>query len=472
MAAAVENVVKILGEQYYKDAMEQCHNYNARLCAERSVRLPFLDSQTGVAQSNCYIWMEKRHRGPGLSAGQLYSYPSRRWRKKRRSHPPEDPRLSFPPIKPEIDQTVKKEGLTPQDGSSLEALLRTEPQEKRDIPRDEDSLGEFPIVSSRARKVHLRQGVQEYVARGSFMRILEPDDFLDDLDDEDYEEDTPKKKGKAKSKMSGRKSGFKPCRECGKQMSITDPHEDCLWCLSSDHDVDGCECCRKMKSKALKEREAKLFIAEVKKNKKGKGLASARKKLDAAAAALEDRDKPYACDICGKRYKNRPGLSYHYAHSHLADEEGEDKEESHSPLPMPHRMDEQKTKKGPDGIALPNNYCDFCLGDSKINKKTGQSEELVSCSDCGRSGHPSCLQFTPVMMAAVKTYRWQCIECKCCNICGTSENDDQLLFCDDCDRGYHMYCLNPPMAEPPEGSWSCHLCLDLLKDKASIYQNS
>lgn len=43
-------------------------------------------------------------------------------------------------------------------------------------------------------------------------------------------------------------------------------------------------------------------------------------------------------------------------------------------------------KKGPDGLALPNNYCDFCLGDSKINKKTGQPEELVSCSDCGRSG--------------------------------------------------------------------------------------
>lgn len=44
---------------------------------------------------------------------------------------------------------------------------------------------------------------------------------------------------------------------------------------------------------------------------------------------------------------------------------------------------------------------------------------------CPRSppGHPTCLQFTPVMMAAVKTYRWQCIECKCCNVCGTSEND-------------------------------------------------
>uniref|UniRef100_A0A8B9ENU7 PHD-type domain-containing protein n=1 Tax=Anser cygnoides TaxID=8845 RepID=A0A8B9ENU7_ANSCY len=246
-------------------------------------------------------------------------------------------------------------------------------------------------------------------------RILEPDDFLDDLDDEDYEEDTPKRRGKGKAK--------------------------------------------------------------------GKGVGGARKKLD--AAILEDRDKPYACDnsykqkhslkppdrVCGKRYKNRPGLSYHYAHSHLAEEEGDDKDDSQPPTPVSQRSEEQKSKKGPDGLALPNNYCDFCLGDSKINKKTGQPEELVSCSDCGRSGHPSCLQFTPVMMAAVKTYRWQCIECKCCNICGTSENDDQLLFCDDCDRGYHMYCLTPPMSEPPEGSWSCHLCLDLLKEKASIYQN-
>lgn len=55
-----------MGEQYYKDAMEQCHSYNARLCAERSILMPFLDSQTGVAQSNCYIWMEKRHRSAGF----------------------------------------------------------------------------------------------------------------------------------------------------------------------------------------------------------------------------------------------------------------------------------------------------------------------------------------------------------------------------------------------------------------------
>lgn len=54
-----------LGDQFYREAIEHCRSYNARLRAERSVRLPFLDSQTGVAQNNCYIWMERHHRGPG-----------------------------------------------------------------------------------------------------------------------------------------------------------------------------------------------------------------------------------------------------------------------------------------------------------------------------------------------------------------------------------------------------------------------
>ncbi|CAB1325033.1 unnamed protein product [Coregonus sp. 'balchen'] len=385
MAAAVDSVVKVLGEQYYKDAMEQCHSYNARLCAERSILMPFIDSQTGVAQSNCYIWMEKRHRSAGIAPGQLYSYPSRRWRKKRRSHPPEDPRLAFPPIKSAVD------------GSSLEALLKGEPLERRGppdprAPEDNPATPEpvAAMVSSHTSSGRIRK------------RVLDHDDYLDDLDDEDFEDETPKRRGKGKSK--------------------------------------------------------------------GRGVANGKKKMEAAAAALEEQDKPYACDICGKRYKNRPGLSYHYTHSHLAEEEGEDREEIESPPPRRQPEAHKTPKKGPNGLALPNDYCDFCLGDSAHNQKTGQSEELVSCSDCGRSGHPSCLQFTDVMMAAVKTYRWQCIECKCCNVCGTSENDDQLLFCDDCDRGYHMYCLDPPMTEPPEGSWSCHLCLALLKDKASIYK--
>ena len=38
-------------------------------------------------------------------------------------------------------------------------------------------------------------------------------------------------------------------------------------------------------------------------------------------------------------------------------------------------------------------------------------------------GHPSCLQFTPNMIISVQKYPWQCIECKSCGLCGTSDND-------------------------------------------------
>lgn len=115
--------------------------------------------------------------------------------------------------------------------------------------------------------------------------------------------------------------------------------------------------------------------------------------------------------------------------------------------------------------------CDFCLGDARLNKKTGQPEDMLRCSDCGRCAHFTCLQFTANMVSSVRTYRWQCIECKTCWLCGTSENDEQMLFCDDCDRGYHMYCLTPPLSEPPEGSWSCKLCVDHFRDAAASYQN-
>lgn len=55
-------------------------------------------------------------------------------------------------------------------------------------------------------------------------------------------------------------------------------------------------------------------------------------------------------------------------------------EKTLDPPPSSSMVDPVKDK------ALPSPYCDFCLGDARENKKTGGSEELVSCSDCGRSG--------------------------------------------------------------------------------------
>ena len=33
-----------------------------------------------------------------------------------------------------------------------------------------------------------------------------------------------------------------------------------------------------------------------------------------------------------------------------------------------------------------------------------------------------------------------------------------MLLCDGCDKGYHTYCIEPPIEEVPEGDWFCPKC--------------
>lgn len=40
-----------LNDSSYREAIENSANYNTRLCIERRLRMPFLDSQTGNAQT-------------------------------------------------------------------------------------------------------------------------------------------------------------------------------------------------------------------------------------------------------------------------------------------------------------------------------------------------------------------------------------------------------------------------------------
>ena len=68
----------------YKEAIDNVSAFNARLCYERKLRAPFLDAQTGIAMNNCHLWVSKVLRRPGATPQYLYSYPARRWRKKKR----------------------------------------------------------------------------------------------------------------------------------------------------------------------------------------------------------------------------------------------------------------------------------------------------------------------------------------------------------------------------------------------------
>ncbi|XP_061174965.1 histone acetyltransferase KAT6B-like isoform X3 [Saccostrea echinata] len=113
---------------------------------------------------------------------------------------------------------------------------------------------------------------------------------------------------------------------------------------------------------------------------------------------------------------------------------------------------EQKTK-----CAKPILICCFCLGDENKNRE-GVPEDLISCAECGNSGHPSCLKFSPELTETVQKLRWQCIDCKTCSFCQKSGREDNMLFCDLCDRGFHMECCDPPLTKAPKGKWKCNIC--------------
>lgn len=41
-----------------------------------------------------------------------------------------------------------------------------------------------------------------------------------------------------------------------------------------------------------------------------------------------------------------------------------------------------------------------------------------------------------------------------------NERQDSMLFCDSCDKGFHMGCHQPQIPEKPVGKWVCQRCKD------------
>uniref|UniRef100_A0A8C3C417 DPF1 protein n=1 Tax=Cairina moschata TaxID=8855 RepID=A0A8C3C417_CAIMO len=142
--------------------------------------------------------------------GQIYTYPARCWRKKRRLNILEDPRLrpcefgvsggvrgsrgggvvvssSFshprvpvPVPPPDCEAPLKKEGGLPE-GPVLEALLCAEPGDKKTELKEEEAALDCQKPP--------------------------PGDFPHELEGDELEDDTPRRKNKAKGKVGARGGG-------------------------------------------------------------------------------------------------------------------------------------------------------------------------------------------------------------------------------------------------------------------------
>ncbi|XP_074209714.1 histone acetyltransferase KAT6A [Camelus bactrianus] len=148
--------------------------------------------------------------------------------------------------------------------------------------------------------------------------------------------------------------------------------------------------------------------------------------------------------------------------------DGKESCESLSSLPPVSLLPHEKDKP----VAEPIPICSFCLGTKEQNREK-KPEELISCADCGNSGHPSCLKFSPELTVRVKALRWQCIECKTCSSCrDQGKNADNMLFCDSCDRGFHMECCDPPLTRMPKGMWICQICRPRKKGRKLLQKKA
>lgn len=103
--------------------------------------------------------------------------------------------------------------------------------------------------------------------------------------------------------------------------------------------------------------------------------------------------------------------------------------------------------------------------------------DMLTCLKCDNSFHPlQCLQISPESLLKIKSmtvtvvkggkeatvYNWECLECKICEACAKPGDDEKLLICDLCDRGFHMFCLTLPLTRAPPGRWVCDDCVACL----------
>ncbi|XP_022659521.1 bromodomain adjacent to zinc finger domain protein 1A-like isoform X1 [Varroa destructor] len=99
---------------------------------------------------------------------------------------------------------------------------------------------------------------------------------------------------------------------------------------------------------------------------------------------------------------------------------------------------------------------DFADSDSKDEESSSEEEDETPKGE----GHMLNLPRLFLLMYSLeRSVMWtRSIANAACLVCRKKSNPDQMLLCDGCDRGYHLYCLKPPLDAVPQGDWFCSQC--------------
>ncbi|KAM9853295.1 tyrosine-protein kinase BAZ1B isoform 2-T2 [Aulostomus maculatus] len=58
-----------------------------------------------------------------------------------------------------------------------------------------------------------------------------------------------------------------------------------------------------------------------------------------------------------------------------------------------------------------------------------------------------------------------------CKVCRRKGDDEKLILCDDCKKGFHLFCLRPVLYRIPAGEWLCPACQPALARRGSRSRN-
>ncbi len=80
--------------------------------------------------------------------------------------------------------------------------------------------------------------------------------------------------------------------------------------------------------------------------------------------------------------------------------------------------------------------------------------ELICCEGCPASFHKEC-----VGLDAIPEGDWFCPTCCCC-VCSkstvsTTVFEELMLICDQCEREFHVKCIDEKLTRLPKGDWFC-----------------
>ncbi|KAK9074321.1 hypothetical protein SSX86_006919 [Deinandra increscens subsp. villosa] len=97
--------------------------------------------------------------------------------------------------------------------------------------------------------------------------------------------------------------------------------------------------------------------------------------------------------------------------------------------------------------------CRLCF--SGENERSDRAKKMLSCKNCNKKYHKSCVKSWAQNRDLFHWSSWTCPSCRSCEVCRRNGDPNKLMFCKRCDDAYHCYCQQPAHKNVSSGPYLC-----------------